>query len=112
MSDRGLISADGLVGFACGARNRYRLAAKMREGVMDKDSIKNAEDRVAEMQDALDEAQRVLQAADRAQQAAEESAGAMRKVALAAACAVVLMLLADVMRRRRRGRDVESAEAG
>ncbi len=79
---------------------------------MDKDSIKNAEARVTEMQDALDEAQRVLQAADRAQQTAEESAEMMKKVAFGAGCALVLLILASLVRRRHHRRDVGAADAG
>ena len=73
---------------------------------MDPSSIKQAEERVAELQTALDEAQRVLQAAERAQQAAERAheaaerhAESMRIVALAALGVVVIAL---VFRRRHR----------
>lgn len=72
---------------------------------MDKDSIKNAEARVAEMQSALDEAQRVLEAADRAQKTAEESAELMRGVALAAVAGALIITLLLALRRRRHGHD-------
>lgn len=64
---------------------------------MDSSSVKEAEERVAELQAALDGAQRVLQATERAQEAAERHAESMRIVAFVALGVVVVAL---VFRRR------------
>jgi hypothetical protein len=67
---------------------------------MEPSSIKQAEERVAELQTALDEAQRVLQATERAQEAAERAheaaerhAYSMRIVAFVALGVVVVALV-------------------
>jgi hypothetical protein len=67
---------------------------------VDQVTIKDAEQRVAEMQSALDDAQRVLQAADRAQQTAEKSVEVMRTVAIAAVSGLVLVALVHAMQRK------------
>jgi hypothetical protein len=66
---------------------------------MDRSSVQEAEEKVADLQAALDRAQRVLQATERAQEAAERHADSMRIVAFVA---LGLVAVALVFRRRHR----------
>jgi hypothetical protein len=66
-----------------------------------RDSIRDAEAKVAALQEALDEAQRVLQFAEQAQDTVERHATLIRMLGVALIGGVIVAILAMVTGRRR-----------
>jgi hypothetical protein len=68
---------------------------------MRRDSIRDAEAKVAALQQALDEAQRVLQFAEQAQDTVERHATLIRTLGIALIGGAVVVIVATVTGRRR-----------